>query len=750
MSITAADDKKIGCGPLVEIGTHDSKIRISHASVKDYLVTRSRTGDATYFVDLNEAHHILARSCLAYLSYSTIDVVDVGPDHDESLFRLEAHLKSLPMLQYVTLHWWRHTLFCAYPMDKNLQRAFRKFAINHRNGVKWLQLFQYMRGDRTPVWHPGENQYISLLPHLVNLNKAWKDVSDEPTWLDELNNDEKFLRFYVLLTCYSMHYYPAIAIAALFNYSNVIEQELARGINIETANWLGETAIMLGARGNSVQSVATLIEHGANPSHIGDQTENALHRAISWYGLVESKVVRNIHYDTVPLLLEAGADIHMRNFAGDTMIHYIVIAAYELPSVVELLGWVLDAGGKDDLESKNHRNETPLILAASRGHKGCVQTLLDAGADPDGSVELGTKYHHTPLLGAAKMDDPALGLMLIDAGARVDIPEHANHRTPLIEASIRGSQLVEALLHAGADPNVSDKSGACPLHYAASEDSVKVIPLLLKYGAKLNAKDINGRTPLDLAVENGNAVSVKVLTEAGAIRATTNIPQSAAEGTVAITYPQSERDTMYMYFLLRQRTKGRFHHARLVQILNTAEYWTKATIERDDYMIVHQDDADGSNGFFPYIISLPLTGANQHPVQKLVITTRSHDQGWSSTPQHKKSYDHSWTGFRLRIRRTPQSAQEWQTHLEREGKSEKEIREIMALEEHHFQTNRHGWKEEKLHINIWSRHGIQSKLIKSLQKGDVLEIVPWAMYQGWEGHILAVKLEIYTACFTLG
>ena len=741
---------KKGCGPLVEIGTYDSKIRISHASVKDYLVTRSRTGDATYFVDLDEAHHVLARSCLAYLSYTNIDVVDVGPDHDESLSRLGAHLKSLPMLQYATLHWWRHTLFCAYPMDQNLQRAFRKFAINHRHGVKWLQLFQYMRGDKTTAWHPGANQYISVLPYLVDLAKAWKDVSNESTWLDELNNDEKFLRLYVLLTCYTMHYYPAITIAALFNYPDVIEDELARGINIETANWRGETAIMLGARGNSVQSVATLIEHGANPSNIGDHTESALHRAISWYGLVDPEPVGNIRYDTVPLLLNAGADIHMRNYAGNTVTHYVVDAiAYELPSTVELLGWVLDAGGKDDLEAKNNRNQTPLVLAASHGHKGCVQALLDAGANPDGGMEPGTKYYHTPLLGAAKMEDPTLGLILIDAGARIDVPEDTDYHTPLIEAAIRGSRLVEALLHAGADPNVSDRNGASPLHHAAIEGSVKIIPLLLKHGAELNAKDINDKTPLDLAVEHSKAASVKLLTEAGAIRATAHTSQSISEETVAITYPQSERDTMAMYSLLRQRTKSLVHHTHLVQILDMAEYWTKTTIERDDYTIVQQDDAEGNNGFLPYIISLPLTGANQHPVQKLVISTRSHDQGWSSTPQHRKSYDYSCTGFLLRIRRTRQSAREWQTQLEREGKSEKEIRETMALEEHQIQTNRHGWSEEKLHINMWSRHGTHRGLIKSLQKGDFLEIVPWALYKGWENHVLAVKLEIYTACFTL-
>lgn len=739
----------IGCGPLVDIDTHDSKVKISHASVKDYLLSRGKTGDATYFVDWNEAHNVLARSCLAYLSYTHIEVVDVGPDHDESMAKLEAHMKALPMLGYVALHWWRHTLFCAHDMCPNLQRAFRKFATSNLHGVKWLQIFQYLRGDKTDNWHPGYNNYVNLIYRLVELKTAWKAISDETIWLDELDDDKKYMRFHCLVTCYDMRYYPAITIAAMFNFPDVVECELARGINVDIMNWRRESPIMLAARGNSTDSMAVLIRNGADPSHIGDQTENALHRAISWYGIADMNIVNNIRYDTVPLLLEAGANIHMRNFAGNTILHYVVQADRELPAIIELLQWILDGGGKDDLEATNNYGQTPLAIAACHGLKSCAQLLLDAGADPNGGMPPDAVHFPVPLIEASKKDDPTLGLMLIDAEAKVNISDPWEHHTPLIEAVIRDSLLVEALLTAGADANIPDRHGLYPIHHAAIENSHKVILILLQNDANVNVKDPDGKTALDFAVEHSRAESVKLLTQAGAIKTIADAPQTTNVESVAVLYPRNEKDTLHTYHLLRHRTRGQIHHTQLVQILNAAEYWIKTTVERDDFVMITENDEDPQEGFVPYVISLPIIGAILYPVQKIVISTLSHDQGWSSYPQQWKSYNGSWTGFRMRVFRTPSSSKNWQMYLEHEGKEAKEITAILANEEHNIQHNRHGWSEERLHVNNWSRHGDREDLVRSLRKGDQLAVVPWAMFQGWQNHILAVKLEIYAAYLTL-
>ena len=60
-------------------------------------------------------------------------------------------------------------------------------------------------------------------------------------------------------------------------------------------------------------------------------------------------------------------------------------------------------------------------------------------------------------------------------------------------------QIAYAIL-AGISPNVTDRSGRTPLHYAASEGASAAIAALLSAHANLNAVDSGGSTPLNHAL----------------------------------------------------------------------------------------------------------------------------------------------------------------------------------------------------------------------------------------------------------
>jgi predicted HNH restriction endonuclease len=61
---------------------------------------------------------------------------------------------------------------------------------------------------------------------------------------------------------------------------------------------------------------------------------------------------------------------------------------------------------------------------------------------------------------------------------------------------------VEALLNAGANPNVADLRGQTPLHVAAMRGIPELVAILVHRGALLY-KDFKGRTPLDIARHKG-------------------------------------------------------------------------------------------------------------------------------------------------------------------------------------------------------------------------------------------------------
>lgn len=80
-------------------------------------------------------------------------------------------------------------------------------------------------------------------------------------------------------------------------------------------------------------------------------------------------------------------------------------------------------------------------------------------------------------------------------------------------------EVVESLIHAGADVNAAMKEGWTPLMQAAQDgidNKLELMDLLIEYGADVNAKDINGLTALIVAAREGFPDAVQLLIEYGA------------------------------------------------------------------------------------------------------------------------------------------------------------------------------------------------------------------------------------------
>ena len=92
--------------------------------------------------------------------------------------------------------------------------------------------------------------------------------------------------------------------------------------------------------------------------------------------------------------------------------------------------------------------------------------------------------------------------------------------SPLQLAALYGQNpvVVNALLAAGADPNLPDDAGFTPLHAAGeSSASLAVVEALLAAGADVQAQNIHGTTPLHSAIGVQSDVAVlKALLDAGA------------------------------------------------------------------------------------------------------------------------------------------------------------------------------------------------------------------------------------------
>jgi hypothetical protein len=83
-------------------------------------------------------------------------------------------------------------------------------------------------------------------------------------------------------------------------------------------------------------------------------------------------------------------------------------------------------------------------------------------------------------------------------GADVNVRGYRK-RALLCDASYGRREIIEWLLHRGADPNIGGRNGWTPLHFAASRGRTEIAEILLQHRAVVNGQDIDGEIPLHLA-----------------------------------------------------------------------------------------------------------------------------------------------------------------------------------------------------------------------------------------------------------
>lgn len=162
-----------------------------------------------------------------------------------------------------------------------------------------------------------------------------------------------------------------------------------------------------------------------------------------------------------------------------------------------------------------HRGRTLLHQAAQVGHRPIAQLLLESRAQ----VDLRDEKEQTPLVLASHEGHTEIVRALLGENAHPGLAIGPRGRTPIHYAARKGhSAVVDLLLRAQGDVDGMDFHQWTALQYAASRGHSHVVHLLARAGASIDAPTNSGNTPLYSATMMGHCEAIRALILYGADR----------------------------------------------------------------------------------------------------------------------------------------------------------------------------------------------------------------------------------------
>jgi ankyrin repeat protein len=142
-----------------------------------------------------------------------------------------------------------------------------------------------------------------------------------------------------------------------------LKEEIAKGVNVNTTDTKGRTALMFAAGRGNILCVTALLEAKSDVNQIESDGYTALHCASS------AK-----HGDCIRLLIQHKANVNVVTKALHSLPLHLAICTRSVKSVQ-----VLVVAGSD-IDRPNKMGSTPLEVAIVNGASDCVEFLLHSGA----------------------------------------------------------------------------------------------------------------------------------------------------------------------------------------------------------------------------------------------------------------------------------------------------------------------------------------------------------------------------------
>jgi ankyrin repeat protein len=180
------------------------------------------------------------------------------------------------------------------------------------------------------------------------------------------------------------------------------------------------------------------------------------------------KAIKTDDATVVRELLERGFDPNVPDPNGQNGL-FLAIREPSLKVANVLIDWP-----KTLVESRNKADESPLMMAALKGHTAIVKKLIGRDADVN-------KPGWSPLHYAATYGHLEIMTLLLDNHAYIDASS-PNESTPLMMAALYGTpSAVKLLLEAGADPSIKNSLGMTAIDFAHRDKRMEAAEIIAAF-----------------------------------------------------------------------------------------------------------------------------------------------------------------------------------------------------------------------------------------------------------------------------
>jgi ankyrin repeat protein len=366
------------CSSLITIVRNgDSRmVQFSHFSVKEYLTSprlaRSHGDISQFYIDLQQAHTILAQACLG-----TILRLDENDDAER-----------FPLLEYAAELWVEHARF------GNVSSRVRDgmddlFDSSKPHFSAWLQVYDmdeawhayspFARQGGSPIYRAAFCGFYDLVERLIAKHPeqvnavSGRAVAPLPAALHRRHFQVADLLYHhgAAVDIRGIYERTPLHTASIFGLVDVMRWLLNHGADVNARQDDCWTPLHLATYNTELEAVQVLLGHNADVDLLNEMGRTPLYVALLVPISPKGKDI-----DVVRRLLEHGADPNARDNDLSTPLH---VASSR--GQVEVSCLLLSHGA--NVDEKDGEGRTPLQVAPSEGHVEIIKLLSDHGAQSE-------------------------------------------------------------------------------------------------------------------------------------------------------------------------------------------------------------------------------------------------------------------------------------------------------------------------------------------------------------------------------